>query len=42
MYIYPWQMSPHTPLLLLSIDLWKTSTPNMFHILHNAYIPMAD
>ena len=41
MPIYPWQMNPH-PLLQSSIDLWKTNTPKLFHILHNAYIPMAD
>ena len=31
MHIYPLQIDP-TPLLQLSIDLWKTITPNMFHI----------
>ena len=25
-----------------SIDLWKTTTPNKFHIQKNAHIPMAD
>ena len=29
------------PILQLSIDLWKTITPNKFHIKHNAHIPMA-
>ena len=31
MHIYPLQIDP-SPLLQLSIDLWKTITPNMFHI----------
>ena len=28
--------------LQLTIDLWNTTTPNKFHILQNAHIPMAD
>ena len=31
MHIYPWWIDP-TPLLQLSLDLWKTITPNKFHI----------
>ena len=31
MHIYPWQIDP-TPLLQSTIDLWKTITPNTFHI----------
>ena len=30
MHIYPWQIDP--PLLQASIHLWKTITPNKFHI----------
>ena len=26
----------------LTIDLWNTTTPNKFHIWHNAHIPSAD
>ena len=32
MHIYPLQMNPCTPLLQSSRDLWKTITPNRFHI----------
>ena len=32
---------PH-PLLQLTIDVWKTTTPTKFHISKNAQIPVAD
>ena len=42
MHIYPLHNDWPDPLLLASINLWKTITPNKFHIWHNAHIPMAD
>ena len=35
------RLTPNS-LLQLTIDLWKTTTPNQFHISKNAHIPMAD
>ena len=37
MHIYSWQIDP-TPSSKQGIDLWKTITPNKFHMWHNAHI----
>ena len=41
MHIYLGQMYPPTQ-LQLTIDLWNTTTLNMFNIQHNAHILRAD